>query len=333
MATTPWWVSAEPSCRVDKNKGIFYSSSFSESDTPSFNTFISHRLAPPADRVAIARALVKRPRVLILDEATSALDNASETIVQAAIDHLMSSRDQTCIVIAHRLSTIRNADKIVFISNGKVLEQGPHDELIAKPNGRYKRLVDSSKRDTTVTSEKLKDIQMSNKKSLEDDEEEKEIDWEAKFEDEEDKAFNEKRARQMASREKGYMAVGSIGAVMAGSMFPMWGVLFSETISLLFRVVVKCPSADGTLPPGFETCEEYWQYSADDMQEESFVVSVYWAILLASCLLGFTLNFWGFGMASERLNRRVRDLAFSSLMRQEVAFFGKTISAPFPFCL
>jgi ATP-binding cassette, subfamily B (MDR/TAP), member 1 len=238
----------------------------------------------------------------------------------------MSSRDQTCIVIAHRLSTIRNADKIAFIANGKVLEQGSHDELIQRPHGRYKRLFDSSKRETKVTSEKLKLSQKADKKSEEEEEEEdKEIDWEAKFEEEETKAFNEKRARQMASPEASYMLIGSIGAIMAGSIFPMWGVLFSETINLLFRPVVPCPSANGTVSFGFESCDEYWQDTADDMKDDSLILSLYWVLMLIMCLVGFVLNFWGFGMASERLNRRVRDSAFSSLIRQEVSFFGKNI--------
>ena len=73
-------------------------------------------------------------------QATSALDSESETIVQDALDKIMSSNTQTTIVIAHRLSTIRNADRIAVIANGKVREIGTHDELMAKQNGHYRRL-------------------------------------------------------------------------------------------------------------------------------------------------------------------------------------------------
>ena len=73
--------------------------------------------------------------------ATSALDSESEKVVQAAIDKLMESHDRTTIVIAHRLSTVRKADRIAFISNGKLREIGGHDDLMNKPNGRYQRLV------------------------------------------------------------------------------------------------------------------------------------------------------------------------------------------------
>lgn len=88
-------------------------------------------------RIAIARAILKNPKILILDEATSALDAESETLVQAALDRLM--KDRTSIVIAHRLSTIKNANHIVVLKDGKVEEEGSHEELLAL-NGLYGHL-------------------------------------------------------------------------------------------------------------------------------------------------------------------------------------------------
>lgn len=88
-------------------------------------------------RIAIARALYKDTPILILDEATSALDTESERLVQAALDNLMQG--QTTLVIAHRLSTIENADRIVVLQHGKVVEQGAHTELLAA-NGIYARM-------------------------------------------------------------------------------------------------------------------------------------------------------------------------------------------------
>ncbi|MBD5285617.1 MAG: ABC transporter ATP-binding protein [Bacteroides sp.] len=93
-------------------------------------------------RLSIARAILKNPPILILDEATSALDSQNEKLVQTALDRLM--KDRTTIVIAHRLSTIKNADMICVMNEGKIVEAGSHDELIAK-NGYYKRLVDMQK--------------------------------------------------------------------------------------------------------------------------------------------------------------------------------------------
>ena len=90
-------------------------------------------------RITVARAILKNPDILILDEATSALDSESEKKVQLAIDNLV--KDRTVIVIAHRLSTIKNADRIVVLDNGKIVEIGNHEELLFK-NGYYKKLYE-----------------------------------------------------------------------------------------------------------------------------------------------------------------------------------------------
>jgi len=116
--------------------------SFIESFPDQFNTVVGDRgiqlSGGQRQRIAIARAVLKNPSILILDEATSSLDSESERAVQQALDQLMIGR--TSFVIAHRLSTIRNADKILVIEKGRVVEEGTHDELMRVESGLYRSL-------------------------------------------------------------------------------------------------------------------------------------------------------------------------------------------------
>jgi ATP-binding cassette subfamily B (MDR/TAP) protein 1 len=262
-------------------------------------------------------------------EATSAMDSKSEQIVQQTLDTIMSNPQQTCIVIAHRLSTIRNADRIAVIDKGKVREIGTHEELMGKPDGRYRRLQamqnlyaqeEDDPKSTGLAMEDIASGLIESSKPVEkraDDD----GDGEAELEVDEQRASeNAKRARLLAASDKFYLLVGGIGAVLFGLMFPSWGFVFAYMIEILYTSVEDCPSP--MVPDDVSgDCDAYWNDIADDTQDRSFQIFYAFLGVIASTLLGSTFLFWGFGVASERMNKRVRDSAFTSLLRQEIAWF------------
>jgi len=129
--------------RIVKAAKLANAHQFIMDKSDQYNTIIGDRgvqlSGGQRQRIAIARAMVKNPELLIFDEATSALDNESEKVVQQAIDHAME--DRTALVVAHRLSTIKNADKIIVMERGKVVESGDHASLLQQ-DGVYKMLYD-----------------------------------------------------------------------------------------------------------------------------------------------------------------------------------------------
>ena len=120
-----------------------YAKEFIESFPEKYDTLVGERgvklSGGQRQRIAIARAILKDPKFLILDEATSALDSESEKWVQSALEELM--RNRTSLIIAHRLSTIRSADKIIVMESGKIVEMGSHENLMAKKQGVYQKMV------------------------------------------------------------------------------------------------------------------------------------------------------------------------------------------------
>ncbi|MDH5717623.1 MAG: ABC transporter ATP-binding protein/permease [Spirochaetia bacterium] len=140
--------------QIIKASKMAYAHEFIEKMPEKYDTQIGERglmvSGGQRQRLSIARALLKDPEILILDEATSALDTQSERLVQKALEKLMKNR--TTFVIAHRLSTIYNADLILVLENGKIVQKGRHKELL-KQKGTYKKLYDMQFQDTNVKYE------------------------------------------------------------------------------------------------------------------------------------------------------------------------------------
>jgi ATP-binding cassette subfamily B (MDR/TAP) protein 1 len=282
-------------------------------------------------RIAIARAVVSDPKILLLDEATSALDTKSEGVVQHALD--TAARGRTTIVIAHRLSTIKTADNIVVMSQGRIVEQGTHDQLLEK-RGAYFNLVDAqqiaaaadnnnadelaridkveSELYPTSTAEKAgvfeedpDDLNLKNRlyrtqsgmsassKAL-------------KVKDPEEQAQYSlwtliKMTAEFNKKEMHLMLIGLVFCIVCGFGNPTQSVFFAKNIVSLSR------------PPS-----EYAQLRSD----VNFWCLMYLMLaivqFIAFCVQGSALAY-----CSERLIHRARDKAFRAMLRQDIAFFDR----------
>jgi len=282
-------------------------------------------------RIAIARAMVSDPKILLLDEATSALDTKSEGVVQAALD--VAAQGRTTIVIAHRLSTIKTADNIVVMSEGRIVEQGTHDELLEKRMAYYK-LVEAQR----ISAEK--EEQDAEKTALL-EEVDTEIHkttsigpngtYEADPDDEKvrnklDRTTTEKSASSVAIQKKSkdagseyslwtlikvvgsfnrketwLMLVGLFWSIIAGGGNPTQAVFFAKSIVAL------------SLPPSMFS----------QLRHDVNFWSLMYLMLAIVQIIAFSLQGIAFAICSERLVHRTRDQAFRTMLRQDIAFFDR----------
>ncbi|RHZ74187.1 hypothetical protein Glove_227g57 [Diversispora epigaea] len=254
-------------------------------------------------RIAIARAIIKNPAILLLDEATSALDTESEHLVQEALDKATASKSFTSIVIAHRLSTVKNADKIVVMNQGEIVEIGNHEELIAK-RGAYYDLVQAQ--ELKVEEDKdVEEIEVSSQSEDEDDMTQDDSDIKIglkSLEEEEDKKKLEQpspfgKILKLQKSEYPLFFTGLIGSVISGLIFPIFSILLVDILNNLT-----------------ETDREKL------LSDSNFWSLMFLVLAIASAIGNFVHTFF-FSFAGEKLTWRLRVMTFTALLKQEIGYF------------
>ncbi|GLE08609.1 hypothetical protein PINS_up019894 [Pythium insidiosum] len=279
-------------------------------------------------RVAIARAIVRNPQILVLDEATSALDNESERVVQDALNSLMDQTQMTTLVIAHRLSTVRRADKIVVLSGGRVVEEGPHDTLLAIPNGVYRNLYTLQEEKAKEEAEaaaaelamaeagadsanvglRLRQMSTHSNKSL------GEIDAGTGVVADVKAKFTILDAMAFSRPERKFFVVGMIAAGICGFALPASAVLISEMVTTMNLNYAKFQQSKD---------HKFLDTISDD-------VTIYGLCYLGGAILMFTftaMQNYCFKFMAEKLTSRLRDVHFTALCRQNIAFFDEKKNA------
>ncbi|KAH6636237.1 P-loop containing nucleoside triphosphate hydrolase protein [Chaetomium tenue] len=286
-------------------------------------------------RIAIARAVVSDPKILLLDEATSALDTKSEGVVQAALE--VAAEGRTTITIAHRLSTIKDAHNIVVMSQGQIVEQGTHDELLEK-RGAYYNLVTAQAiaavNEMTVEEEEA--LEKVESALLRKSSTRKSASGAGVPEDPEDDIqarLNRSQTQQSASslalagRKSGdakkQYSLGTLIKVIASFNKEEWklmmiGLFFSAicgcgnpTQAVFFAKLISALSVPVT-PESIPT-----------IQSEASFWSLMYLMLAIVMFISFVTQGVAFAKCSERLIHRVRDKSFRTMLRQDVEYFDR----------
>ncbi|XP_049809966.1 ATP-dependent translocase ABCB1-like isoform X1 [Schistocerca nitens] len=256
-------------------------------------------------RIAIARALVRRPKILLLDEATSALDTSSEAKVQAALDK--ASLGRTTIIVAHRLSTVRNADRIVVLAGGNVVEQGSHDQLMTL-QGHYHTLVTAQLSADLMAPEQKEGGPPALERLLSVRSDQSSV---SGGQEADGGAVVEAGAAQeepvpevgllgvlrLNAPEWPLIALGTLGALVVGFAFPAFAIVFGDVIGVL------------SLP------------DPDEVRSQTNWYSILFVVIGVVLAIASFLQIYMYGIAGERLTSRLRKMAFAAMLRQEVAWF------------
>jgi len=277
-------------------------------------------------RIALARALVREPEILVLDEATASLDSISEKKIQIAVERAAAEK-RTIIAIAHRLSTIRNADNIIVMEAGRVVDQGTYAELMAREGSEFSRMVKLQNLGTTNEADEKSATSESTNASIsksyiqpsgetEISESKQSIDSKAKPADKETGKDRQKAEQpkdqdldvvrpfssvirglsRLIRPSLGWFVIAMIAAVFVGATFSGQGIIFGFTV--------------GALNPCQSTVER--------IRSMGRLFAGLFFMLAGIELIANFLAWWGFGIIAERLLYNLRVLSFRSLLEQDI---------------